>query len=574
MKALSRIFLSACLLGALVLGATPVFARPTASSVGKVDPQMERGARSDMDILDPVRFKLDDAITGHRLITARDGVTSLAIDVIRPDTNEKVPTIYLQSPYYNTVGRGYLHETKTPWGFGGTPADPSVPFPEWYDEYFVERGYAVVMSDMRGTRNSSGCQVYGGREEATDAVDVIEWIAEQEWSNGKVGMTGGSYDGTVAIAAASEAPKALKAIIPIRAIDRWYDYHFFNGVQSSQHLLTPWNFTTLTTVQDNQNSLPDDTLFPLHLIERKACAASLGALVSAQYSTPYQDSTSPFWADRDWLRNVEDFQAATFIIHGLNDTNVKTTNASNLWSALPKTVEKKLWWARMGHADPKQPEPGGELSFPFDARFVDATHRWFAQFLKGIDTGILDEPRVSVQDRDGHWQDLAQWPPPGRDVIFGIDGDELVEGSGKGKAAYGRSAVTVESKPLEGDLHLAGEAYMKFAYSLERGGDTTFAYRLEDVGPKGATEITTAYARGAYRDDIAKRGPSYPTLPIPHLPGERYRITFPFLPQDYVVPAGHRLRLVIAADDGRVLGDSGPGEVTLYRPTLVIPASR
>ena len=87
------------------------------------------------------------------------------------------------------------------------------------EQLFVERGYAIVMSDMRGTRNSSGCQVYGGREEATDAVDVIEWIEAQRWSNGKVGMTGGSYDGTVAIAAASEAPKALKAIIPIFATD-------------------------------------------------------------------------------------------------------------------------------------------------------------------------------------------------------------------------------------------------------------------------------------------------------------------------------------------------------------------
>lgn len=541
--------------------------------VGAVSAGAPRGEKLSIRDLDPVRFSLKDAIVERHLVTARDGVTSLAVDVIRPDTKESVPTIYLQSPYYNTVGRGYKHETKTPWGMGGQPAQPSVPFPEWYDEYFVQRGYAVVMSDMRGTRNSSGCQVYGGREEATDAVDVIEWIASQKWSNGSVGMTGGSYDGTVAIAAASEAPKALKAIIPIRAIDRWYDYHFFNGLQSSQHLLTPWSFTSLTTLQDTQNSLPDDTLFPLHVIERKACAASLGATVSAQYSTPYQDSTSGFWEGRDWVRNAKDFRAATFIIHGLNDTNVKTTNAAWLWDELPRSLPKKLWLARMGHADPKQPFPEGEMTFPFDQRFVEATHRWFAHFLKGIDTGILDEPAVSVQDESGGWHEQRSWPLAS-DVRFSFEGDSLVRGDSKGSLDYREgSSIRLTSAPMKSDLRISGEAYLRLTYSLAQGGDTTFAYRLEDVGPDGATEITTAYARAAYRDDIKRRGLSYPTLPVLHQPGSTNEISFPFLPQDYVVRAGHRLRLIIASDDGRVLGDPGGDTVTLdlERSALVIP---
>ncbi|WP_108025353.1 CocE/NonD family hydrolase [Melghirimyces profundicolus] len=75
-----------------------------------------------------------------------------------------VPTIFFSSPYYNTLGRGYKHERKTPWDETlTTTPEPWAPS-EWYDEYFVPRGYAVAMLDMRGTRNSSGCQVYGGRE--------------------------------------------------------------------------------------------------------------------------------------------------------------------------------------------------------------------------------------------------------------------------------------------------------------------------------------------------------------------------------------------------------------------------
>jgi X-Pro dipeptidyl-peptidase len=528
-----------------------------------------------LSVIDPVEHDYDDAIVERKLITARDGITSLALDIIRPDTKKPVPTIFFQSPYYNTVGRGFKHETKTPWGtgIGGGPSEPVTPFPEWYDEYFVPRGYAVVMMDQRGTRNSSGCQVYGGREEATDAVDGIEWIADQKWSNDAVGMTGGSYDGTVAIAAASEAPKALKAIIPIRAIDRWYDYHFFNGVQSSEHLLTPFFFTTIAPVTDQQNSAEDDALYGLHVIERKACAVSLGAAIAAQYSTPYQDSTADFWKQRDWLRNAKDITAATFIIHGLADTNVKTTNALHLWDALPKATPKRLWWSQMGHDDPKA---------AFGPRFVESTHRWFARYLKGIDTGVDHQLPVSVEQRDGSWRSEAQWPPAGGDQVFHLGPNGLSPTPKKGTLEYSngpgpQGRIELESDPYDRDTRLAGQAYLKLVYSLSQGGDSTFAYRLEEVGPGGsAREISTAYARGAYRDDIKRRGASNPTLPQPHVPGELYDISFPFLPHDYVVQAGSRLRLTIQADDDRILGGGTGGVVTLMLKDslLVLPSAR
>lgn len=554
---------------ALLVAAGPVEAGADKKKAGG-------GRKPNLEKIDPVRFKLEDAVVEHTFVTARDGLTELAVDTIRPDTEQAVPTIFFQSPYYNTLGRGYRHERKLHWSdpaiepLGvGDPDAPKVPFPEWYDEYFVPRGYAVVMQDMRGTRNSSGCQVYGGPEEGTDAVDVIEWIAEQPWSNGAVGMSGGSYDGTVAIAAASLAPEPLKAIIPIRAIDRWYDYHFFNGLQSGNHAATPWVFTTATPLDDQQNSGLEDPVLPIHVIERKACAVSLGALVSAQYSSPYQDSTSGFWAGRDFLKDAESITAATFIIHGLGDANVKTTNAGHLWGALPKDTPKKLWWARMAHADPKNPESnggiaptsGGDLPFPFDEMFVEYTHRWFAQFLKGIDTGVLDEPPVSVQSERGRWFDGMTWPPRSRDlVLYPAPGDALSPEPPSGSVSYANTInggqVSFFSTPLERPLRIAGQAVMNVSYSLAAGGDTTFAYRLEDVvgGALNGTEIASGYARGAYRDEIEATGPSYPTIPNVHQPGTEYAIAFPFMYQDYVVAKGHRLRLVMQVTDSRVLG--------------------
>ena len=104
----------------------------------------------------------------------------------------------IASPYYNTLGRGWKRELKEPHqgpeaptspGFPGLSPGEAVPFPEWYDEYFVERGYAVALMDLRGTRNSSGCQKYGDRDEVYDVVDAIDALVERPWSNGAFGMT-------------------------------------------------------------------------------------------------------------------------------------------------------------------------------------------------------------------------------------------------------------------------------------------------------------------------------------------------------------------------------------------------
>jgi X-Pro dipeptidyl-peptidase len=141
-------------------------------------------------------------------------------------------------------------------------------------------------------------------------------------------MTGGSYDGTIAIGAAAEQPMsgrhpdALAAIIPIRAIDRWYDYHYFNGVQSSSHMATPALFTTALPAGDTQNAGTDDPLLPVHIVERKACMATMGQLTNAGYASPYQDARSAFWRQRDFTRSAPGFRAATFIIHGLFDSQL------------------------------------------------------------------------------------------------------------------------------------------------------------------------------------------------------------------------------------------------------------
>ena len=100
-------------------------------------------------------------------------------------------------------------------------------------ETYVPEGYARAVADVLGTRGSTGCWDYGGRAEQQSGVDVVKWLARRDWSNGRVAMIGGSYNGTTAsmVAARGDDVPELKAIVPIAAISRWYGYAYGNGVR-------------------------------------------------------------------------------------------------------------------------------------------------------------------------------------------------------------------------------------------------------------------------------------------------------------------------------------------------------
>jgi putative CocE/NonD family hydrolase len=129
--------------------------------------------------------------TQHDVLTPmRDGV-QLAMDLLRPVAPGKFPVILTRTPYNKVPSR-------------------SKPF----QEALAQRGYIVATQDCRGRFNSDGVfDPY--RQEHTDGFDTIEWIAAQDWCDGNVGMVGGSYVGQTQWLAASQAPKALKAIIPV-----------------------------------------------------------------------------------------------------------------------------------------------------------------------------------------------------------------------------------------------------------------------------------------------------------------------------------------------------------------------
>jgi X-Pro dipeptidyl-peptidase len=499
------------------------------------------------------------------------------------------------SPYFNTLGRGWRNECKTaysdtPWGDVSPPCSPAVPFPEWYDEYYVPRGYAIALVDLRGTRNSSGCEEYGSRDEVYDAVDSVDWVADQSWSNGKVGLTGGSYDGTLAVGAAVEQPisgrhkNAVAAVIPIRAIDRWYDYNYANGVPFQGQATTPYAFTGEYQATDFANSYGGDPLFAPDTAVRRGCVAADVATVDAGYAPTYTDANSSFWSPRDFVKDAAKTRTAFFLIHGLFDFNVKTDNVGQLWQALPARVPKKLWLIDGDHVDPATPttlaasKDGHVLPHPFADDYVRATHRWWLQYLKGVPAGALDTPAVEVQRADGHFDAYRQWPATGHDEVVPLT-------SASGSVTWSDGASTAPARQVfvtpvfAHDTRISGQIAFDFTVSAT-GPDTTIGVQVDDLPPGATTAsnvtdrvydenvigpltLTYGWMRAWYRGSVHERGRSVPASGSALTPGQATALKFPSLYVDVVIKAGHRLRFTLADAAFDSLAANTGGTVTL-----------
>ncbi|MDB5535172.1 MAG: hydrolase [Devosia sp.] len=155
-------------------------------------------------------------------VTMRDGKT-IYVDVLRPVGAEKVPVIVAWSPYGKAAGTG----TFTPALFASLGMKPGQlsgleKFEGPDPAYWVAQGYAVCNPDSRGIDQSEGDIAVLGHQEGEDCHDLIEWLAVQDWCNGKVGMTGTSYLAAAQWYTAAEQPPHLAAINPVEGFNDIY----------------------------------------------------------------------------------------------------------------------------------------------------------------------------------------------------------------------------------------------------------------------------------------------------------------------------------------------------------------
>jgi len=158
-------------------------------------------------------------------VPMRDGISLLA-DVRRPAEPGRYPVLVAASPYPRQI-----QNLGAPAGFIEAGAS----------DFFVPRGYVHVIANCRGTGGSGGTFGFFDSQERHDMHDLVEWAAQQPWSNGNVGMIGISYFAGTQMEAAVERPPHLKAIMPIAGTFDLYESATHHGLVSSS-FLTPFLF--------------------------------------------------------------------------------------------------------------------------------------------------------------------------------------------------------------------------------------------------------------------------------------------------------------------------------------------
>ncbi|GHG17484.1 X-Pro dipeptidyl-peptidase [Streptomyces zaomyceticus] len=544
-----------------------------------------------------------------------DGRTDrVAVDIVRPRetaaAGRRIPVVMDASPYYACCGRGNESQKKT-YDADGNP----VRFPLFYDNFFVPRGYAFVAVDLAGTNRSDGCDDVGGRSDVQSAKAVVDWLNGRArgytsrtgdtrsrattWSTGNVGMIGKSWDGTIANGVAATGVEGLKTIVPIGAISSWYDYFHSQGA--------PLYNANPSWLSDYVNS-PE---------ARARCGAVQDRVTAG---TPYSGDRTAAWTERDHVRNAGNVKASVFVVHGQQDLNVRANQFGQWWDALAAHgVERKIWLSQTGHVDP----------FDFRrAEWVRTLHRWFDHYLLGYDNGIDREPVADIERAPDRWTTDRHWPPrttatttlrpapgaaagpgvlgrapaaPGSTATFTddpglgeLDWAARIDGTTPEKAGFvtrplsrelrisGSSKVTVTATPSTSTAHLsavlvdlgpdtirdygaAGEGITTLAdrtcWGLSTPGDSACFKETEArTAAVGYTVVSRGWADlGTWADPGAER---------PLTPGRAYTMTLDLAATDHVVPAGHRLALIVGGTDKDLLD---PPSST---PTLTLDLTR
>ncbi|MCY3964795.1 MAG: CocE/NonD family hydrolase [Acidobacteria bacterium] len=266
-------------------------------------------------------------------------------------------------------------------------------------QHVLHRGYSVAVADARGTGASFG--VHNGAfsiEETADSYHIVEWIAAQPWSDGNVGMQGRSYPGMTQYQAATQAPPALKAIFPEMAGPRAYDFVFRGGTYKNEFIDT-WGAGTraadLSTAAAPVDEDPGGALRDAAVEEHAAnlwAQDLVGTETAAFRDWVYETETAR--ADWNSIATIDDLEAidasGIAIYHLVGWYDIYTSQQPMLYASLEAAPQKMVIgpWIHSGGY-------GGDVH---KAEFL----RWYDHWLKGIDTGVMDEPPVHYYVMEGN----------------------------------------------------------------------------------------------------------------------------------------------------------------------------
>ncbi|MCA1736751.1 MAG: CocE/NonD family hydrolase [Actinobacteria bacterium] len=445
--------------------------------------------------------------------------------------------------------------------------------------YLAERGIAGVRIDIRGSGASEGIitDEYTAAEMA-DTVEILDWAANQSWSNGNVGMWGISWGGFSSLQTAMLQPEPLKAIMPVHAThDRFAtDVHYAGGsVLAAEQGDWPASMVAL-------NGLPPDPA----IVGDRWRAMWMERLEHTPqwlfewFRHQYRDA---YWLHGSPCADYESIEVPTLLIGGWLDGYVDGMLALFENLRCPRKAVIGPW----GHYRPATGVPAPTFDH------LDLMARWFGHHLRGDDNGVMDMPDLiswirtaPPYDREttiGYWRGDAQWFPtePWAMRLPGEE-DERWQGLqwvGSHAPAWDRAAIgstdpspddteslLFESEPLTEDLVILGQPRAELMVASDRAVGLA-AVRLFLVSPAGDSHLLCRGNKNlAFPQDLSE--------PEPIEPGAFRLVEVPLLAASVVIPAGWRIRLAISGADFPVLWPPGERFTLSIKPAssrLVLP---
>ncbi len=494
-------------------------------------------------------------------LPVRDG-TKLAITVTRPAQGGKAVEARFPVIWHHT-----LSATQEPIDGSGPRAGGFRSIPS-----LTDYGYVVVQVARRGNGQSFGTmRGYHDRNEAQDAYELIEWLAEQPWSDGQIGQYGCSNTGDASIHAMSMGAPHLKAVFA-----GCFSWHKYDAMRRGG-IFAQWGTGPTRTVEQDMQVKPVENDDGKVLLRQAAEQHQRGVpLFEVWKALPYRDSfspqlQSPFWAEgsgASYLPQIKQAGVPLYIVGGWRDE-----------------LRDQGLIARMN-------VPGariliGDWLHCMNDGFalVEEAHRFFDRHLKGIDTGIDSDPPIHYFVTGANeWRSSAVWPlaqtvqtpfsltkgglrqgggGPTLNQSFAVNYDVNCVNAGFGPTMQpchlSGNGLSLASDPLKAATEFSGHGVADIWIATDTADANLFLY-IEDVAPDGSVRVVT---EGRLKASLRKLSPApwaMPGIPWhrafaedaqPLKAGEPVRLQFDVMPSSYVFAKGHRIQFTFTGSDWR-----------------------
>jgi uncharacterized protein len=506
------------------------------------------------------------AVDRDVFIPVRDGVR-MAVDIYRPDAPGKFPVLLAQSPYGKDT---QMFETP-PQPFGKSIFEASI---ECGDAcYYAQRGYVYVIADVRGTGRSEG--IYEGlfsSHEGEDGHDMVEWLAQQPWCDGNVGLAGICYFSSMQLHTAAEQPPHLKCIAPWEIFgDDLYNHGQYEGgvfniflyglytgtyparcgyapndVRSWMEMYTPPE--ELKKIVEEAMADPDLKQYPylLHLLQYPKKNPILFDFMLNKLDGPY-------YRERSVSERLDKIQVPTYV--GGPFFSFFSQPQMNVFNRVKDNVPTKMFlYTDMG-------------TRPWRANH-DELLRWYDYWLKGLETGILDEPTIRYQTTGmTTWQTGETWPLESTewtDFYF-----QSLEQLGSEPDYWNeepdafvqqplyvtekRNRVSYVSAPLPYDMQVTGPPRITFYAGLDQD-DTCWRVEVREADSDAIYPLASGWLKASHRALDAERTTPWEiahdhTKEVPVVPGEVNEYVVQLRPMSHLFRAGKQIKVEISCID-------------------------